>query len=112
MVCRDERRQRAANLKNLLDQPDVSVAEKYRRVMEAYQVETEYGHVLVFGVTEGLQQAFRVFGRNDPVVGADHDLEIEVGHGLVVVEQRLQPSEGPRASDLGPHRVKSPQTGL
>ena len=42
----DERRQRAANLKNLLDQPDVSVAEKYRRVMEAYQVETEYGRTM------------------------------------------------------------------
>ena len=42
----DERRQRAAALKNLLDQPDVSVAEKYRRVMEAYQVETEYGRTM------------------------------------------------------------------
>ncbi len=42
----DERRQRAANLKSLLDQPDVSVAEKYRRVMEAYQVETEYGRTM------------------------------------------------------------------
>ncbi len=42
----DERRQRTANLKNLLDQPDVSVAEKYRRVMEAYQVETEYGRTM------------------------------------------------------------------
>ena len=42
----DERRHRASNLINLLDQPDVSVAEKYRRVMEAYQVETEYGRTL------------------------------------------------------------------
>jgi hypothetical protein len=42
----DERRQRTASLKNLLDQPDVSVAEKYRRVMEAYQVETEYGRTM------------------------------------------------------------------
>ena len=42
----DERRQRTATLKNLLDQPDVSVAEKYRRVMEAYQVETEYGRTM------------------------------------------------------------------
>jgi hypothetical protein len=42
----DERRQRARSLINLLDQPDVSVAEKYRRVMEAYQVETEYGRTM------------------------------------------------------------------
>ena len=42
----DERRQRAANLQNLLDQPDISVDEKYRRIMEAYQVETEYGRTM------------------------------------------------------------------
>jgi len=42
----DERRERVANLKDLLDQPDASVAEKYRRVMEAYQVETEYGRTM------------------------------------------------------------------
>lgn len=42
----DERRQRVAKLKKLLDQPDVSVAEKYRRVMEAYQVEAEYGRTM------------------------------------------------------------------
>lgn len=42
----DERRQRVANLEKLLDQPDVSVAEKYRRVMEAYQVEAEYGRTM------------------------------------------------------------------
>ncbi|MDX2485879.1 MAG: DUF3450 domain-containing protein [Gammaproteobacteria bacterium] len=42
----DERRERVANLKDLLDKPDASVAEKYRRVMEAYQVETEYGRTM------------------------------------------------------------------
>jgi septal ring factor EnvC (AmiA/AmiB activator) len=38
-----ERRQRVEQLRTLLDRPDASVAEKYRRVMEAYQVETDYG---------------------------------------------------------------------
>ena len=38
-----ERRQRVAQLRALLDRPDTSVAEKYRRVMEAYQIETDYG---------------------------------------------------------------------
>ena len=38
-----ERRQRVEQLRALLDRPDTSVAEKYRRVMEAYQVETDYG---------------------------------------------------------------------
>jgi hypothetical protein len=39
----DERRARVRQLQALLDRPDATVAEKYRRVMEAYQVETDYG---------------------------------------------------------------------
>ena len=42
----DERRQRVQRLQGLIDRPDVSVAEKYRQVMEAYQVETEYGRTI------------------------------------------------------------------
>lgn len=39
----EERRARVANLRELVDRADVSVAEKYRKVMEAYQIENEYG---------------------------------------------------------------------
>lgn len=42
----EERRQRVAQLRDLLHQPDASLAEKYRRVMEAYQIETDYGRSL------------------------------------------------------------------
>ncbi len=42
----EERRLRVKRLQELLDLPDVSVAEKYRQVMEAYQVETEYGRTI------------------------------------------------------------------
>lgn len=42
----EERRQRVEQLRVLLDRPDASVAEKYRRVMEAYQVETDYGRTI------------------------------------------------------------------
>jgi hypothetical protein len=42
----DERRQRIAQLRDLLHQPDASLADKYRRVMEAYQIETDYGRSL------------------------------------------------------------------
>jgi len=42
----EERRRRVKKLQDLLDLPDVSVAEKYRQVMEAYQVETEYGRTI------------------------------------------------------------------
>lgn len=41
-----ERKQRIISLKELLDRADVTAAEKYRRVMEAYQVETEYGRTI------------------------------------------------------------------
>jgi len=42
----EERRRRVAELKALLDRADISVAEKYRRILEAYQVEMEYGRTL------------------------------------------------------------------
>ncbi len=42
----DERRARAADLKNLMERSDVTVAEKTRRVFEAYQIENEYGRTI------------------------------------------------------------------
>jgi hypothetical protein len=39
----DERRQRVAFLRSNLDRSDVSVAEKFRQVLEAYKIESEYG---------------------------------------------------------------------
>ncbi len=40
---RDERQQRIAFLRSNLDRSDVSVAEKFRQVLEAYKIENEYG---------------------------------------------------------------------
>lgn len=42
----EERQDRLAQLKALLARPNVSVAEKYRRVLEAYQIESDYGRTL------------------------------------------------------------------
>jgi hypothetical protein len=42
----NERRARVDNLQTLLERQDVSVAEKFRRVMEAYQIENEYGRTI------------------------------------------------------------------
>jgi hypothetical protein len=39
----DERQQRIAFLRSNLDRSDVSVAEKFRQVLEAYKIENEYG---------------------------------------------------------------------
>lgn len=39
----NERNERIANLNDLMDRADVDVSEKFRRVMEAYQIEADYG---------------------------------------------------------------------
>ena len=39
----DERQQRIAFLRSNLDRSDVTVAEKFRQVLEAYKIESEYG---------------------------------------------------------------------
>lgn len=41
-----ERRMRIDELKQLMDRADVALPEKYRRLIEAYQVETEYGYTI------------------------------------------------------------------
>jgi len=42
----EERTKRIATLKNLMERADISTSEKYRRILEAYQIEMEYGRTL------------------------------------------------------------------
>ncbi|MBB3062889.1 DUF3450 domain-containing protein [Microbulbifer rhizosphaerae] len=42
----EEREARVAALRGLIDRADVSAGEKYRRIMEAYTVEAEYGRTI------------------------------------------------------------------
>ena len=42
----DERRNRVANLRNLMNNPEASPAEKYRKIAEAYEIENEYGRTI------------------------------------------------------------------
>jgi len=42
----EERSRRITDLKDLMTRADVSNAEKYRRLMEAYQIENEYGRTI------------------------------------------------------------------
>ncbi len=41
-----ERRKRVAFLKTLLERSDVTVAEKFRRILEAYEIENDYGRTI------------------------------------------------------------------
>ena len=42
----DERKNRVNNLKELMPRSDVAISEKYRRILEAYQIELEFGSTL------------------------------------------------------------------
>lgn len=42
----EERRERIQNLREMMQRADVTIAEKYRRVLEAYQIENEYGRTI------------------------------------------------------------------
>lgn len=42
----EERTKRVANVKQMMARADVSTSEKYRRILEAYQIEMEYGRTL------------------------------------------------------------------
>jgi hypothetical protein len=42
----DERANRIASLKEMMGRADVSISEKYRRLVEAYQIEMEYGRTI------------------------------------------------------------------
>ncbi len=46
---RKERQTRLETIKEMMDQPDVSLPEKYRRIMEAHQIEMEYGRTIETG---------------------------------------------------------------
>ena len=42
----EERTARVNIIKNMMDRPDVSLPDKYRRIMEAYQIEMDYGRTI------------------------------------------------------------------
>ncbi|QOC22835.1 DUF3450 domain-containing protein [Wenzhouxiangella sp. AB-CW3] len=54
----EERRERVERLQNAMDDPDRSPAQRYRMVIEAYQIENEYGRTI-----EGYRGDIEVDGR-------------------------------------------------
>ena len=76
-----ERRARVQRLRDMMDQADVTASEKYRRVMEAYQGEMEYGRT-----TEAYAEAL-------PSTGQTMDF-LRVGRTLLVYQSSDQLTTG------------------
>ena len=77
----EERRARVERLRNMMDQADVTASEKYRRVMEAYQGEMEYGRT-----TEAYAEAL-------PTTGQTVDF-LRVGRTLLIYQSSDQVTTG------------------
>ncbi len=58
----EERQERLNRLRNTFDQSDMTITEKYRSIMEAYQIETDYGRTL-----EGYRGAVTIDGQERTV---------------------------------------------
>lgn len=79
----EERRKRIADLRDMMDRADVSPSEKFRRVMEAYQVEMDYGRSME--AYSGLLQ----------LDGQERDVDfLRVGRSILVYQTRDASSQG------------------
>jgi hypothetical protein len=76
-----ERRARVVRLRDMMDQADVTASEKYRRVMEAYQGEMEYGRT-----TEAYAEAL-------PSTGQTVDF-LRIGRTLLIYQSSDQLTTG------------------
>ncbi len=77
----EERRARVQRLRDMMDQADVTTSEKYRRIMEAYQGELEYGRT-----TEAYSEAL-------PSTGQTVEF-LRVGRTLLVYQTSDQETTG------------------
>jgi len=111
----EERRTRISTLKEILSRADVTTSEKYRRVLEAYNVEMEYGRTieayrttlesgndsltvdflrlgrvaLMYQTLDGEQTGYWNFERKTWVV--DNDYQRAVRQGLRIAKQQSAP---------------------
>ncbi len=53
----DERKTRVQGLKDMMARADVTISEKYRRILEAYQIELEYGRTFSRPIRAGSARA-------------------------------------------------------
>jgi len=110
----NEREQRIATLRSLLLASDVTVSEKFRRVLEAYQIEIEYGRTIesyretgLDGVTVDIlrigrnalfsltldQQYAKTFDKNDRKwVDLDDGYVRSIKQGVAIARKQAAPS--------------------
>lgn len=79
----EERATRIADLRDMMDRADVSASEKFRRVMEAYQVEMDYGRTM------------EAYSGILPLNGQETDVEfLRVGRSILVYQTRDASRQG------------------
>lgn len=79
----EERAQRVAGLRTMMDRADVAPSEKFRRVMEAFQVEMDYGRTL---------EAYQGLHTID---GQERDVEfLRLGRTALIYQTRDASSQG------------------
>lgn len=79
----EERAERIASLREMMDRADVSSSEKFRRVMEAYQVEMDYGRTME--AYSGLLE----------LNGQERDVDfLRVGRSVLVYQTRDASAQG------------------
>lgn len=111
----EEREERVARLQALLVDPDISIAELYRRVLEAYQIESDYGRTLEAwrgSLGEGDQQRVVEFLRIGRLMLFYQSLDGQQQGYWDVTQQQWQmlPSSYRRALDQGMAIARSEQT--
>jgi hypothetical protein len=78
----EERRGRVERLRDMMDQAEVTASEKYRRVMEAYQGELEYGRT-----TEAYSDTLTTEAYSDTLPGTGQTVDfLRVGRTLLVYQ--------------------------
>jgi DNA repair exonuclease SbcCD ATPase subunit len=79
----DERANRITDLKAMMDRADVATSEKFRRVMEAYQVEMDYGRTL------------EAYSGIHLIEGQERDVEfLRLGRTALIYQTRDASSQG------------------
>ncbi len=79
----EERKNRVMDLKAMMDRADVAASEKFRRVMEAYQVEMDYGRTM------------EAYSGLHTINGQERDVEfLRLGRTALIYQTRDASSQG------------------